>query len=344
MKHSFRDHLTVISPAIQPGLMCPENIEALETFCSLFPFDIAQDFGFESRLGKPEAVCDFFLQIRKESEGAKILAGKSPIAGLAKELLHDPLWQKISSLFAAWSNPGNILHEALEVFWFEFDRQELSYNLTPNIFFRILENSGEDRRSQWKSRVKVLDEIYNILFGIPFPKALAENLRMCIEALPENAGLYQIGFMIPRQTEAIRLVLVKILPHQLEQFLKEIQWTGEFAKVLQMINRYSPKFDYSVYNINIGNEILPDLGVEMYFNNLLQPQFNSRWYDTLDFLESDKLLTMEKKVALIRFCGKRTVNFLYPINYICGLNHLKLVHKPNSSVECKGYFGTMIRT
>jgi hypothetical protein len=132
MKQSFLDHFDIISPALQPGLMAPECTDSLAKLCSMFPFDIAHDFGFEGRLGNPESICDFFLQIRKDSDGAKLLAGKSHITNLSDLLIQNPFWQKITKLFDAWTNSGTLLFETVEVFWLEFDHQNSSDNLTPN--------------------------------------------------------------------------------------------------------------------------------------------------------------------------------------------------------------------
>jgi hypothetical protein len=344
MKSTFLDHLNIVVPNLQPSLLGEGSSGHLAQLCSLFPYDTTQDFGFESRLGDPKANCDFFLQIRKGTPGALMLAGKSSISNLSGQLLEDPFWQRIVRLFQIWTDAEHIISQSVEVFWLEFDYQETGYNLTPNLFFRIAESSGEDRITQWKLRRYVLDEIYRILFDIPFPSDLADNLKVCIDALPNSGGLYQIGFMIPRKTEAIRLVLAKIRLDEIENYLNKIDWPGEMGIVKNLAGTYSSKFDYFVININIGKTILPYLSFEMYFQNLYQPQFGPRWGEVMDSLESEQLLTSQKRSSLVRFCGKIISNGLFPVRYFNGINHLKLVYKRNSPIECKGYFGTMIRT
>ena len=343
MKHTFLNHFNIISPSMQPYLVDSGIAGELGNLCSLFPYDITQDFGFESRLSNPKAVCDFFLQIRKGLPGALMLAGKSTVSNLSGQLQDDPFWRRVIRIFMAWTDAEHILSQSVEVFWLEFDYQDSGYNPTPNIFFRIAETSGDDRYVQWELRRRVLDEIYMILFDITFPDDIANNLKICINSLPEGAGLYQVGFMIPRKTEAIRLILVRIGLTEIENYPKNIDWPGEMEIVKSLINTYSSKFDYFVYNINIGKTILPYLSIEMYMLNMYQPQFGPRWGEVMDFLESEQLLTAEKRASLIRFCGKKTSNSLYPVRYINGINHFKIVYRRNSPLELKGYFGTMIR-
>jgi hypothetical protein len=344
MKSTFLDHLNIVVPNLKPSLLGEGCSGHLAQLCSLFPYDIAQDFGFESRLGNPVAVCDFFFQIRKGSPGALMLAGKSTVSNLSDQLLENPFWQRAVKLFQAWTDTEHILSQSVEVFWLEFDYQDPGYNLTPDLFFKISESSSDDRIAQWELRRRILDEIYSILFDIPFPFHLADNLKVCIDALPDSGALYQIGFMIPRKTEAIRLVLARIELDEIENYLNKIDWPGEMGTVKNLISSYSPKFDYFVYNLNIGKTILPYLSIEMYFKNMYQPQFGPRWGEVFDFLESEQLLTSQKRSSLILFCRKIISNGLFPVRYFNGINHFKLVYKRNSPIECKGYFGTMIRT
>jgi hypothetical protein len=343
MGFSFSNHLNMFSPNLPQGLFSTETSESLGEIGSLFPFDITSDFGFESHLGNKEADCDFFLQIKKNSTGAAILAGTSQVSALSPILLSQPLWQKITLLFNTWTTTSSHLSQEVEGLWLEFDHRDSSYNLAPNIFFKISEDNSSDRTAQWGTSIHVLNEIYNILFDIPFPDNTGDSLKRCFNALPEGAGIFQIGFMIPRQKEAVRLVIVNMIPDDLEKYLKEISWTGEIDVVKDLIKSFSDKFNYFVYNLNIGENIHPFLGIEMFFNSKVQPGFNDQWNVAFDFLESEKLLSHEKREALIAFCGVRNVPHIYPIRYISGISHLKLVCKRNKPTECKGYFGTMIR-
>ena len=344
MKQSFLDHIKNVTPVLNSGLLCPENFSSLAGLCSLFPVDVSRDFGFETRLAGSEGNCDFFLQIRKNTEGALIMAGESMITSLSDRLLEIPFWEKIRKLFKSWNHPDGILAPLIDTFWLEFDYLEGSYNLIPNVFFGIIESGETDREEIWKSLLKTLNEIYQCLFDLPFPWVLVENLKLCLFNLPVQARLYQVGIMVPRKSEAVRLVLVKIGNSELEKYLKKIGWPGDFEEISRLKDRYCQEFDYLVYNLNIAEDIHPFLGIEMYGRILPQPLVNQVWNGYMDFLRSEKRITREKIEALNHYCVKRTVNYLYQINYISGVNHLKLVYKKNFPPDFKVYFGTRIRT
>lgn len=74
----------------------------------------------------------------------------------------------------------------------------------PNMFFQVRRDENPQESRAWDHLMeKVLNEIYQILFGIDFPETLACTMRHCVNALPAGAILYQSGFMVPRKTEAV---------------------------------------------------------------------------------------------------------------------------------------------
>ena len=342
MQFSFQDHLTANKAAFAEELIADQSYHALKELCAKFPFDTTTQFGFESRLGNPEAFCDFFFQFNRDSLGSSIVAGKSPITGLPENLKLDPLWKRITNLFHVWTTPGNLLYKSLNEIWLEFDYQEMAYNLNPNLFFGMAEDKGTARMVQWESMYQILNEIYRILFDIPFPEKLAVNLKVSIFKLPEGINIYQTGLMIPRQTEAVRLVTGKMTAESLVHYLSEVQWPGNLDEVEKLVGLYLKPFDYFTLQLNIGEKIHAYLGIEMYFDKKPQPKFSPRWGEALAIFESNQLVIREKQEALLRFGGKTRVNHLFPISYIRLLSHFKLVYRPDAPLECKGYFGAII--
>jgi len=341
MKYTFSDHFSANASRLSPAILAPGHLHMVEEFCSMFPFDAAADFGFETRLGNPEASCDFFMQIRKDTEGPGIIAGKSQVARLSAALLNNPFWQKISDFFSAWTDVSSLLNDRIESIWLEFDCMDSSYNPIPNIFFKIT-SKNESRESQWIHMLEILDEIYQILFGIKFPAGLGRSLKRCIKAIPPNGRVCNVGFMIPRKTEAVRFILAGLGEDSLIEYLNDIRWPGDTDVIRKMIQRYASKFDYAVFNLHIGKTVLPFLGMEMYLKELSQPQWDPRWSEIFDFLEAENLLLRDKREGLTSYTCKNTVSYFFPVHYFNGINHLKLVYKPGMPLECKGYFGTMI--
>ncbi|MBN1198520.1 MAG: hypothetical protein JXA23_04140 [Bacteroidales bacterium] len=342
LKQTFLSHFEAVEQRLDSSLISPQGIITLKKLCHFFPFDTTSGFGFETRLGDPAPSCDFFLKVTKDSHGVSMLAGENTVAGLSEGIFETPFWLNIAQLFKAWGGGSDLLSKKLDLLWLEFDCTENDCQTIPNIFFKIA-GEGDSREKQWQNMLQVLGEIYRILFGIGFPDHLARSLKYCVEALPDGAGLYQTGFMVPRKTEAIRLIITGIREKDLIGYLTKIGWPGEQQVIETMIGRYAPLFDYTVLNIHIGEVVLPFAGMEMYLRRMRQPQWEPRWKDIFNTLVSDNLALEKKCEGLIRFCGKNTKTILYPVQYINGINHLKFVYKPGQPTECKAYFGTVIR-
>lgn len=343
MKLTFSEHLRFIGEKLSPDLLGVAERAELLAQCSQYPYNIATDFGFESRLGEPTAVCDFFLLIRKISEGATAISGENQIASLSDHLKNHPFWLRLSVLFREWNHPESFLHHHIHAFWLEFDFRNGKYNELPNIFFQVREDLSEEECGRWNVQTeKALEEIYQLLFGIHFPMKLTNIMRQCVEALPPGAILYQTGFMVPRKTEAIRLVLSRISPVELPGFLIRAGWQGDFDKLHKILVKYGIRFSYALFDLDIGETLMPGIGIELFFQNNKQPQWEPGWNKVFDQLGSDRLLLKEKRSGLLDFCGKICKTGMIPATYYNGINHLKIVLKPDHDPECKGYFGTMI--
>lgn len=343
MTATFSDHLRNLSRSIPPELIAESELEEIMKLSSLFPFDVSADLGFECRLGDERARCDFFMLIQQGTEGADALSGKSRISSLSNALMDIPFWKKLQRLFQIWNDPSRSLISEVEMFWLEFDREEMGFNPVPNLFFRLREKDCLKNPHRWEAMKDILNEIYHILFDIPFPPHLAVTLQRCMKLLPPDSAIYQVGFMIPRKTEAIRLILTSMHPDKLTGYLKRIEWSGDYAAVERMFSRYAAGFDYTVCNLHIGEKVLPYLGLELYFRNLAQPKWELRWKENLDLFISDNLVLPAKSLALQSFPGITNSEVLFPVRYIHGINHLKVVYKAGHPLECKAYFGAKIR-
>lgn len=343
MKATFYHHIKHIAPVVPRELIAESEFELLKELTEKLPFNVSSDLGFESRLASENAHCDFFIQLIRDSAGAVMMAGKSRITDLSPTLLAIPFWKQLRGLFQKWTDPESNLYQNIEVFWLEFDREETGYNLIPNIFIRIRGNNSRLNSDNYQKVKELLDEIYLLLFGIPFPDHLAGTLQQCMDVLPATSAIYQLGLMIPRQTEAIRLVITRLNHNGLVTFLKKIGWSGDFTIVDEIYKRYVNRFDYTVINLHIGDKVLPYLGVEMYFRNLVQPSWEPRWKENLELFISHHLGLPQKTLALQFFPGKTRAVIFYPVLYVHGINHLKVVYKADLPLECKAYFGAKIR-
>jgi hypothetical protein len=294
-------------------------------------------FGFETRLGNPDPVCDFFMLIGRDEKAALFLGGKSPGNGFPADLRANPVWEKITRLFASWCSPvNNRLSRHISSVWLEFDYSGDAFEPVPNIFFKFAGNPGA------QTFIEVYDEIYAVLFGIPFPAKTAEKLRTCVENLPPGAVLKQFGLMVPRKTDTVRLLLTGIGAGDIVKYLQSSGWEGETATLQDYTAKYATMCDFFLWNLNVGDKIFPYLACELQMSGKPQPGYSGRWKIIFDDMVASGLALPAKCEALLRFTGARTVDLIYPVRYLNGISHVKLVFEGGRPAECKGYFGVLM--
>jgi len=340
---SFSNHFSTVSSQISGSLLSEKNRLLMDKFSSELPYGISSVMGFESRLGDPEAFLDFMLYFYGSHDGTALLAGKSNISEVGANLTELPQWQSIHRFFEAWVDTDSFLNRSIDGFWFEFDFQRSVLHPEPNVFFNIISENEQDAFINHDYFTRVFDEIYQVMSGSGFPEKIKSNLHKFCKLLPLQASIHQFGIMIPRKTEAIRIILAKTGFHDLKNLLNDMNWEGEMNTVETVMDMFACHFDYSVFSINLGETMLPDLGIEMYYRNQAQPAWESRWKTVFDLLQDKGMALPEKVAGLANFCGKVTSSHWIPVTYYNGINHIKLSCKPGKPVDCKAYFGTMIR-
>jgi len=115
---------------------------------------------------------------------------------------------------------------------------------------------------------------------------------------------------------------------------------NEIREIMADVNN---RFDYHVINLDIGENIIPNLGIELYYNRSDNPLYDPRWESNLRWLEEKKWCLPWKTEGLLNFPGKHMVTHLYRLHYLNALNHVKIVFKKSEKTSVKAYFGTYIR-
>ncbi len=342
LKQSFKNHLQSISANLPEEVLGSKGFERLTDLCEHFPFDTAMDFGFETRLGQPEPCCDFFMQVKRGSAGHTILAGQSNLACLSPGLMKYPAWQRLTTFFSAWGDPCSDFAGSISQIWLEFDNETDLFDPVPSIFIQWMPHDGDGKGESTRSFTERLDEISMLLTGCRFPDSTLTTIGRCLLNLPPDAIIALSGFMLPRKTEAVRLIVSKIPLRQIDAYLSSIDWPGDTGYIRTLTDRYAGLIDHAAYNIHIDKQLKPYLGIEMYLKQNTYTRYDPRWEAVFDALNEDSLVLDPKRRGLRKFPGVTSFSHFYPVRYHYLINHLKLVYKEGFPNECKGYFGIKI--
>ncbi len=340
---TLADHIEVVENDFHPSLLSKDNIGQVKHFALQFPYDITRDVGFESHLAESHGWVDFLFSVTKRSSGAKILAGEFPFTGVSATPALQYAWGKIQRFSSEWITPGSFFNNCIDTIWFEFDHGVDSLSEIPKMFLGIAQSQEQISLNRVSFASDLLYNFSRVLSENPINIDLRQKITQCITLLPEKARLYHFGFYLSTKLIAVRLVLVNIEFPSLIQYLQAINWTGDISRLQTTLGEIKDRFDYFVFNLDVGSEIYPNLGIECYLNNMTQPSDDARWESNLNWMVSKGWCLPGKKDGLLQYSGMHKVEHFYKLNYLNSVNHVKIVFKNAEVAAVKAYFGIYIR-
>jgi hypothetical protein len=345
---SLDDSLRLVFPDL-PEELVPANARQRlsDTAKMLAPIHCA---GFECRLGNGNTPVDLQQRILARDDEPARLASHIAAGPLARW----PVWQRVRSLCREWQRQGSALSGAIGGCWLELDAGISE----PSVFLSISPLLG--RRRTVEEVLEIGGDAAELLTGKGLPRDLAAVVRSCVEESPSSADATDIGFMLGRGAEAVRLVIGPFQVGDVASYLRRIgERTSSTAvdsvAVENALATLPQSAEQILISLDIADSILPRVGLEHFPGGL--PGSEALWGELLDALVEAGLCTTGKRAALMRWPG-----YLEPCEAsgpwpdhlvvesllrgtdrfsVLGrrLNHVKIVSRPDSPPEAKAYFG-----
>jgi hypothetical protein len=350
-EHSLTEYLALVKPYVSSDLIDGESWSDIEAIARYLPCQITNFFGFECRLGTEAAKADFLLCIGAAEIGQKILTNDS---SLPETLLREPVWSQIRNFVTHWQNQDSPLHSNVNNIWLEFDVDgKLDRTPIPSCFF------GSESIQAAPSVIPypqtwVTQSAIKLLRGDALSPALEEQLFCCVNALPTGVYVFQVGLMLTRPANLVRICLRGISPEQILDYLSQIGWSGATDTLKILLHELSTHTDRIDLDLDVGETgVAGKIGLECYL--ALQPKFQPRWISFLDYLVQVGLCLPQKREALLTYPGYvrekshqelmpshllKLSQFLGPNHenvFMRGLHHIKVVYECDRATEAKAY-------
>lgn len=336
MKGSMEDYLKVVTPHLHPALVSPEALSYIHALAQILPsFSVA---GFECRLGAKQSQVDFQVKLPVRS------------LNLPQRFLSSSVWQSLQNLYQEWGEPTSFLHQSVNGLFLEFDLVEAP---SPIPIPCILFNLNQEIVSNDVRLIKVVTDWPLKLLNYSTFSRLESNLQRCVNSLPDGAWIGDVGVMLSRPVEAVRLSVKGIPPNQLSDYLMQIGWEEPTNRLSTLVSSLSEFADFIVLSVDVGDTIYPRISLECHLEK--QPRFEPRWQLFLDYLVEENLCTPAKRNSLLAWPGlsqKVDQPELWPSNLTWGdrffgsrafsvfwrtIYEIKIVYQPNLPLEAKGY-------
>ncbi|WGV27159.1 hypothetical protein [Halotia branconii] len=350
-EHSLTEYLTLVKPYVSSQLIDTESWDNIEAIANLLPSQLTNFFGFECRLGTETAKADFLLCIGAAEVGQKILTSQT---AFSDDLLKEPVWRQIRNFANCWQSQTSPLYSNVDNIWLEFDVDgHLDRSPIPSCFFGSQTihalSSNVSYPHKWVTQTAI-----QLLRGHSLLPIVEKQLFRCLEALPTHVYVFQVGLMLARQSDMVRICLRSISPAQIIDYLSYIGWSGSIdglKTLLQELSIYVERIDL---DLDIGEAgVAAKIGLECYLT--LQPKYEPRWRAFLDYLVKVGLCFPQKQEALLTYPGyvreKNHQNY-WPSHllklsqflgqnhenvFMRGLHHIKVVYQSERTIEAKAY-------
>lgn len=354
------DYLLSVEPYVAKELISRRNYAEIKQLADHFMGGITSFFGFESRLNSPAAHSDYLFAVSARRGEREALASLFQNGSLPETFLQQPEWQQVRKLALEWADPHSILYNNVLGLWFEFDTTESSPETpVPCMFIAAVPlsmNTPEDRQKcMWLTQTAL-----PLLTGQTLSEKLEQRVFQAIQQLPEGASLMNVGAMIARSTNGVRLIITRIQPTQVLSYLSSIGWTDKNEDLPQLLEELTQQVSRIVLHINITEDGVDEkIGIECSFSH---DQYNleTRWTNFFDYLVKKGVCLPEKRAALLQFPGVEQEDTSYDFNLdsyqiaakipetnyssalVRYISHIKLVYKPNQPLEAKAYPGVRL--
>jgi hypothetical protein len=314
-------------------------------------------FGFECRLGEENPRADF-LVLARASCGRDSLAGLHPTSTLPARLMADPVWRRVRDFAAHWAAPSSPLYHAVDNVWLEFDINGPVPDVpVPSMFFGPQSNDQIDDievagEPNAEGRLATVERTIRLLAGGEPPPRMLEG---CFRALSSDAQVFQVGLMLSRGDDAVRLCIQIRSVERIMEYLTVVGWPGDEADLRGVLELLARSVDRVALAIDVGDAVRPKIGLECYFYENRQPRREPRWGAFLNSLVLQGLCTADKREALLAYPGyvdqnahgvpwpgalQRTSQLLGGRSlstFVRSLHHVKIVYRPGEPLEAKAY-------
>ena len=359
--HSLAQYLDLILPHIPVPLVSEAVYGNIRLLAQHIPGALAfSTFGFECRLGDPVANADFLFSFDSGNSGPEILAGKLPESDFPSAFFEYPVWRRIRDFGTMWADPPSLLHESIDDVWLEFDMHSFPEASFPSLFFGPLDRF--DRAGSGSNQYKredlsnLVESVYErVLEMSPSPGA-RKTWQTCFKMLPRVKSLFQVGIMLGRPgANGIRICVLLPSASAVIHYLNTVNWPGDIKKLEPVLQEISPWYDSLALHLDVGEEILPKIGIECKFLKRRGPDLEPHWHDFLGFLTERGLCVSEKRDALLAFPGYAPTDpdlsplplklladrlaMIYRSFFVRTIYHIKLVYNEKQEWEAKGYLG-----
>lgn len=306
-----KDYLAVIPPACDPVLLAENETRSFFPIGEAMSSVPCREHIFECELHRSPPVGDY--SICMEQAAAEAFLSEASSGTMAEWLRESAGFRAAQGFISKWAR-DDTLRRNVNCFWMEFDRSQMEQNPPEPCLFFDAASVGPKADNGW-----ALDAVETIL-GRPVADELKARLYACIEALPADASLFQLGAMHSRRSNDLtaRLFTGSLPPEKAIDYLDKIGWDGDQNPLAEFLSWAADFWDGTcILDFDVsGSGISSKIGVNISAHGENKPKLK-QW---LTALEERNLAMAEKIQGIDRWLAPQPN--LEPLRP--GVSHMKI--------------------
>jgi hypothetical protein len=335
-------------------LITVDKFQEILSIAKNFPGNVTSFLGFEIHLRDATQRADWAFAVSGDGSDREVLVNLMKNGQLPQQYFQQPEWRHIAEFSEAWADQTSLLQKHIKCFWLEFDMPDTPPTVfIPSVFFgpeKLSEGIASNDPSQYHW---LLHSALPLLRGQQLSKKIQHHILNCIKKIPATASLFQVGTMLSRSSNDVRLYINRIDPKDIIPYLKSLGWsdTGEFQSLIDDLQNKADRFvlSFDVNETGIGFR----LGIECSFASNQYHQ-ETRWKELFDYLTEKGMCLPEKRDALLGYPGvehtdisssvmkpltsaSRHLDDLLAGMLVRYISHIKIVYYPGRALEAKAY-------
>lgn len=327
---SYADYLRPFLPCIPPSLVPEECLRDVTEVAQQLPAALGTSSFFLECPLDDRTTADFGVGITTSHRDRATLTSLGP---------------DVCRFMDSWADPSSLLGRAVEEIWLEFDVGSPGNCRTPSVFFGSSRPARTDEVGQPDELNLAFEEGLALLTGKPVTPVLAE----CFSGLPGLARIQFLGAMLPRNTDAVRVIASS---RSLEDMVGHLQRLGLRRPRRVPVGDILDLADHVWLAVDVDDGgVGPIVGLECYLDDVTPWDDGGRWRALLDLLVRHGACTGTKRDALLGVTdlsgGAGWPAGLRNLATVLGpsglgvmrlfLHHVKVTDQPGAPVAAKAY-------
>ncbi len=322
MNGNLKNYLDSMAGNLPPEIISPETFSQIYKMADLFADFAASEYIMETHLYTDAAEADFSWRVLADEKACLENGLKSEhLSALAGS----NTWAKIVDFINFWP-------PAMADIWLEMDYDELDKPIPQPCFFfnaeAVKKGSIVDEELLFRALEHLADrEKLNLL---------RPHLLKAVDQLPSEIGLFQVGVMLARHSDRVRIFTGELTREQLLDYLSNIGWKGplpQLQELFELVHPYSDGnyiLDFDVSRQGISEKIGINFGLE---TKEILPDF-------LENLINHQLCTDKKRNGVIAWPGSFGSYLGSGYGYTAllkDISHFKIACSPEAGLKAKAY-------